>query len=131
MSLQSVQNLLTYKPKASSKENQRNSKATKWTQQLMWSQSGPSLSLAHRDMANNRRGIEKQQLCHLSVTILLPSDKIRLAESRLHSRWELRARALSRYKRRGNNNNSTCACGRAGGGSVVRHQHYPGIRYDP
>jgi hypothetical protein len=29
MSLQSVQNLLTYKPKASSKENQRNNKATK------------------------------------------------------------------------------------------------------
>jgi hypothetical protein len=28
-SLQSVQNLLTYKPKASSKENQRNDKATK------------------------------------------------------------------------------------------------------
>jgi len=29
LSLQSVQNLLTYKPKASSKENQRNNKATK------------------------------------------------------------------------------------------------------
>jgi hypothetical protein len=30
-------------------------------------------------MADNRRGIEKQPLCHLSGTLLLPSDKIRLA----------------------------------------------------
>jgi hypothetical protein len=85
---------------------------------LMRSQSG--LSLSHRDMADNRRGIEKQELCHLSGTLLLPSDKIGLAESRLHSRWELRARARSRYKRRGNNTTALAlVVGRAVGRSFV------------